>query len=389
MKYTGVIISDIHIGAMNASEISQQLDEVFFKTMEKMDKLDFIVVCGDFFDFKLYLNSHHSEVAVRTMNKIYNIAKEKNAKVRIIYGTESHESNQYHIFDDLTRRDDVDFKIIYTVQEEELFSDMKVLYLPEEFVLDKREYYSEYFDKEKEYDYIFGHGIIQEVMTNVVRYTDTNKSRAKPPVFTTADLSKMCKGQCFFGHYHIHVDITDSIFYVGSYSRWIYGEEPDKGFFITEKDGDKFGTKFIINDYADKYITKAYGYDNKIFSFEDEFVKEMESVSYIINSDSHTHVRIMVNIPEDLPWANFIIEFLKGRFSTEDRVKVNVVNGFIDKKEKADKEQISEILDKYDFIFNRDMKLEDKCQQFIKIKFNTTLDIERIRNMLYDELKLS
>lgn len=385
-KRVGLVISDIHVGAIPPSELWGQLQASFFSYANTLDQLDFIVIAGDFFDYKLYLNSPHSEVAVRIMTAIYELAKRHDAKIRVVYGTESHESNQYRIFDNLTKDEAVDFKIITTASEEQLFDDTKVLYLPEEFILDKREYYKEFFEKENEYDYVFGHGIIQEVMTNAVRHMDKKSNRPKPAVFTTSDLGNICKGMCFFGHYHIHQTVTDNISYIGSFTRWKFDEDEDKGFFMTEKKGDKVKSKFIINDYADKYITHSYGYSHKIFSSEDEFVKEMESVIYEVSSDIHTRIRLMVNIPENLPWANFIIEYLKNKFSSIDRVKVNIINGYAEKRDLADKEQIDEILGTYDFIFDRDLKLEDKCIQFIKLKYGKDVTPERMREILYKEM---
>lgn len=386
-KHHGVVISDIHIGAMGASDIYSQLESTFLKYIKTHKTIDFIVICGDFFDSKLYLNSPHSEIAMRVMNEICTCTKALKAKLRIVYGTASHECDQYRIFDSLRNDDDLDFKVIHQAEEEELFPDMKVLYLPEELIWeDKREYYKEFLNKDKEYDYVFGHGVIQEVMTDAVRHSSGKKSKLAPAVFTTADFEKICKGMCFFGHYHIHVDITESIAYIGSFSRWQFGEEPDKGFFITEKDGDKFTRKFYVNDFCDKYKTVAYGYNSKIFSSEEAFTKEMETVSFTIKENPDTHIRIMVNIPEELPWANFIMEYLKNRFGKEEKVKVNVINGYIEKRDKADKEQISEILDKYDFIFNRNISIEDKCAKFIELKFGRSIAIEHIRNILYNTL---
>ena len=48
-------------------------------------------------------------------------------------------------------------------------------------------------NKENEYDYVFGHGVIQEVMTMVKRKSTKNK-RITTPIFTTKELSSICKG---------------------------------------------------------------------------------------------------------------------------------------------------------------------------------------------------
>lgn len=389
-KRIGVVLADVHVGAIPPSQIWRQFQYAFLSYVEKMEQLDFIVIAGDFFDYKLYLNSPHAEVAVRMMTAIYNLAKMKGAKVRVVYGTESHESNQYIIFDNLTKDHEVDFKVITTAREEQLFEDTKVLYLPEEFVHNKHEAYKDFFEKEKEYDYIFGHGVIQEVMTTAVRHSDKKSNRAKPPVFTTADLSNMCKGQCFFGHYHINVDIGDGIYYVGSFTRWQFGEEEPKGFYVTEQKGSKYKARFVVNDYADRYCTAVYkaGGNPNVFINEEEFIREMESLSSMASMNDDVHIRIILNIPEDLTWANFITQYVKDRFVMEDRIKVNIINGYMERKDLVDQEQLAEIFDTYDFIFDRDLKLEDKCVQFIKLKFDKSIPVERMKDILYKEIEV-
>ena len=70
-KRVGLVISDIHVGAIASNEIWNQLQSSFFSYANKLDQLDFIVIAGDFFDYKLYLNSPLSQVAVRIMSAIY------------------------------------------------------------------------------------------------------------------------------------------------------------------------------------------------------------------------------------------------------------------------------------------------------------------------------
>ena len=68
-------------------------------------------------------------------------------KIRFIYGTESHECGSYRLFNYHLNNDHVDLKVITTVTEEELFPNINVLYIPEEYVDSKEDHYKEYFDK--------------------------------------------------------------------------------------------------------------------------------------------------------------------------------------------------------------------------------------------------
>ena len=56
MKYNGYIISDIHIGVNNIEKLYDEFTSIFINTI-KQDKnhIDFIVICGDYFDHKLFL----------------------------------------------------------------------------------------------------------------------------------------------------------------------------------------------------------------------------------------------------------------------------------------------------------------------------------------------
>ena len=56
----------------------------------------------------------------------------------------------------------MDIKVIKYASDEELLPNLHILYLPEEHILDKNEYYKEYFKEDKKYDYVFGHGVIEK-----------------------------------------------------------------------------------------------------------------------------------------------------------------------------------------------------------------------------------
>ena len=54
MKYKGLVISDIHVGAMNLEKLHKEYLEMFIDYIHKMKQLDFLIVDGDFFHKKFY-----------------------------------------------------------------------------------------------------------------------------------------------------------------------------------------------------------------------------------------------------------------------------------------------------------------------------------------------
>lgn len=386
MKYDGVIISDIHFGVIDSIQLKKELTEVFLYYLENMEKIDFIVITGDYFDHKLYVNDTTSNYALSFMNKLIEISKVYNCPIRIVYGTESHEVNQYNIFSIYENNPEIDFKIIRTVSEEELLKGMKVLYLPEEFIYNKKEYYKDFFNKKDEYDYVFGHGVIQEVMTNAVRNSkEKDSNRKKVPYFTTMELDKICKGQVYFGHYHVNTNIQDKIFYVGSYTRFCHGEEEPKGFYHITCDIDKkkYKQKFIENYLAKKYITYTYGYTDSILNNQDDMIKELDKLDKLNELNENDYVRYIFNIPENHPNPEFVTNVLNERYKYNENVKLKITNGYVEKKKKINKEKLHDALSEYPMIFDKSFSLEDKVVYFIKKKMDKDISIENAKKHLY------
>ena len=184
MKYHGIFIADLHIGAIEKKQLEMELKKGLYPFIETHD-LDFVMFCGDYFDRKFYLNEEHAVFATEVLYEIDRLLKPE-AKIRMIYGTKSHEQDQYDSFRVLkTHRD---FDIIYHAKEEELFPEMHVLYLPEELLVDTTSYYQEFFQEENRYDLIVGHGIIKETMQKAAHAIEEKKSvKRKVPIFRSAE----------------------------------------------------------------------------------------------------------------------------------------------------------------------------------------------------------
>lgn len=372
MERIGLLLADIHIKAQDYQQTYKEYK--FLENYLENKKYDYCIILGDFFDRKIYSYEDYIELAYMYMALLIKHCE----KVRVVYGTKSHENDQYEIFNFLEDHimyklipdcQKIDFKVIKTVQSEELFPDLNVLYLPEEYILDKREYYKDYFDKK--YDYVFGHGVIQEVMSNAVRHIDKKidkiKVRKKPAIFTTSELKEICKGQVYFGHYHIHTNISDKVFYVGSFCRFCHGEEEPKGFYEITKD-KKYSNNFIENTEAKKYVTIKYGYKDRIFSDEEKLLETIKSIPKKKELAGIDELRVIFNIPENYEKSEFLINLLNERFKFMEDIKIEVVNGYVELKKQANKEQIKEVFDKYDIIFDKNESDENKIAFFIKEK---------------------
>lgn len=385
-KYKGYIISDLHIGIKNTKKLYEEYKNIFINNI-KNEKKDFIIICGDYFDHKLFLNDEFTSYAYTMMVDLIN-ACDKSTKIRIVYGTESHECNQYDFIDKLSEISKMDIKVIKYASDEELLPNLHILYLPEEHILDKNEYYKEYFKEDKKYDYVFGHGVIREAMKEAATQIE-NKSgnRKSVPVFSTAELRRICKGQVYFGHYHINTDLDD-IYYVGSFTRWQFGEEGRKGFYkvICDTENNEYHNEFIENTMCDIYKTISFGYQNKVFDSMNNMEKELDKIDKLIKGKLFDHVRFEFNIPESQENPESIMNYINERYKFNDNVKTEIVHGYIENKKKKQKEEIQKKNDKYSFIFDKNMSLEDKTSYFINIEYNRDISSDKISMYLYKPL---
>lgn len=383
--FTGVVIADEHFGASDADKLYNEHNQILFNFLYELESLDVIFIAGDYFDHLLSLNEKSAYNAINFMDSLMFLADEHKAVIRIIYGTESHECNQYSLINTLATNRSINIKVIKTVQEEEFCDGIHVLYIPEEYIYNKNEYYKEFFTGDKKYDYIIGHGVIQEMMETAsyhMQKSTKDSNRSKVPVFTSTELSENCKGTVYFGHYHINKNINNKIFYVGSFSRWCFGEEEPKGFYYFKKNGKKYSHKFIENTLTEKYTTFNYPYDNPIFKSEEMMEEELQKISKFIKDNLLSHIRLIMNLPEDYPNAEGLLVSLSERFKDVKEIKIKVVNGYINKRQKINKEYLNKTMEKYSFIFDKSMPIAEQTENFIQTKFEVELSAKRIESHL-------
>jgi len=379
----GAIIADIHFGAMSAKTLYTELEDGFLKYLKSLKILDFVIISGDLIDNKLNLNSDHVKYLFLFMKKLMEICAKKNTKLRIIRGTLSHDNQQLDVLKFFSNFN-VDFKVIETVDDEELFPNFKVLYIPEEYVLDKDEYYKKYFNNN--YDMIFGHGLLNEVAF-IAKMQESEVSMTKAPIFKSEELLNICKGPIFFGHIHKSQCIKERIFYTGSYSRWVYGEEEPKGFFICAytSETSKYETEFIENKLAPIYNTMIIDYSSAFY--RDDQNQQLDYIIRMVENLNVERLRIIFNIPETYENPILLTNLINDIFIKYKHIKVIINNNSKEALKKRElEEKVRLLLTKYDFIFDKSVSSEEKLSRFIKIKYNKEIPIDAMRNYLYQKI---
>ncbi|MGL5749783.1 MAG: hypothetical protein ACRCXT_04600 [Paraclostridium sp.] len=375
-SYISVFISDLHIAKYNAPEFYHREIEPNLEVISKMPVIDIIFIPGDFYDRSYSVGSIENKYGLITMSKIVAIASEKNAKIRILEGTKGHDNRQCESFEFIARENRVDYKYISNVQEELLFPNLKVLYVPEEYIDDKDEYYKEYFSKEDEYDMIIFHGMFDKAIP-FMKACESEIHVPKAPIFKTEDIKKCCKGLCIGGHVHKHMIIDDLIYYVGSFSRASHGEEEDKGYCVVGYDTktNKYIINFIKNEYTRVYksikVAKAF---NKLPV--EEMISHIDSIKDNMKAD-FLRVDIDNDSTDDKCQANMTL--LREHYQNKKgiSIKVNLNRKRID--EIKDEEELdNELETKYSFLFDG-TPIEQQFMKYAKLVFDAELDENDIK----------
>jgi DNA repair exonuclease SbcCD nuclease subunit len=371
-----LVVGDIHFGYYPPELLYKEF-QLILHTIED-NAIDCVVIAGDYYDTKLSMASAHSVYSVKAFSDLIKSCEEKGIKVRQIKGTNSHDpENQLKNLAQIANSSRCDYKLILTVDEEEIFPGMNVLYIPEEYMEDSKEYYKEYFNKK--YQLVFGHGMFEE--TN---FSSKNKyqNMKKYPVFNSKEMEELCEGPIVFGHIHTAQRIRNRIQYTGSLVRSRFGEEEAKGFYLVDFDEEtkESNFEFIENEITMRYDTIEVKSDNSVFS-----LLINEQINYfknLVNTYKKDYLRIKVNIPEDMLNSAAFIDNMNIVFNDIKNVKLQLIENSKVKLDKELKEKVNLLMDKYNFIFDKSVGYDEKIREYIKLKTGKEISLERIRSMI-------
>lgn len=359
-------ISDLHIGKLNNIEYYYEKELLFFISQIYEKKPDIIVICGDLFDKRILMNSTFALYCNLFINKIAEYVNEKeNRRLYLIRGTLAHDYNQLNSYKYLTNN-----KIkIFNTSIEEIYNESRFLILPEEYESNKYEYYKDsIFNKNKKYDFVFGHG-----MFNFAGGYVTESGKNNHIVFDVNDFKNKVYGLVMFGHIHIRM-IKDNCEYIGSFSRYNFGEEEPKGFLYINYDNinkNILEKEFIINKNAPIYktINVLELSEENIFNEINNIFKTCDKLRVIINSDISEK---KFNDLKSMTYENknlFILKKMKGLSKSEEDKK--------NKELEQRRNERKELLNKYN-----NKNFFEITKMIAKDKYNTEISIDEINESL-------
>lgn len=384
-------LGDIHWEALDADQLKKEFELIFWPYLEaNKDSLDLIFISGDYFDRKMYMNSKAARYAIETMYRIVSFSQDNGIKVRMTQGTRTHDMNQTELFRPYEATHPC-FKLYNTVDVEELFPDVFVLFIPEEYPLDADEYYGELLEEisGQEYDWILGHGTI-EFQSFTGQQQESERTVKSAPVFNQKNLSNVTLGGVVFGHIHTRAAYREKVFYHGSFSRTAFGEQGSKGFLEITYDLENREIaeyQYIDNTAALRYDTVRYeDIVSEIGQSDDKAVAE-----YIEDQLANEVFKFRLLIEENSDGSGEALErVFRKYFAANSKFETKII------RTKREKLVISETQDSE--ILETDEEVEDKVdplafvlgdddpveivQKFIEIQEGVELDIDDIRDAI-------
>ena len=357
-------IADIHFGKKDDIKLYDELQDFInkIKSLSISDGIDMVCIEGDLYDRIIKFNEYSSELIVQFITSLCKLSNQYNFLFRIIKGTKTHDYNQLNVFKSFESNYPL-FKIINRVETETIEKEnesFNILYLPEEYIDNIYEYYSDYFNQE--YDMILGHGMIDFVSFTGTEDENSERFVKNAPVFKAKDLMNICNGYVIFGHIHDFHEYKDKIYYCGSYSRFSFADTEDKGYIYTSvsKDSSKNIIEFYVNEKAPKY----HCIDLDLYEF-----KSTEDKLKFINETKKNYDFIKIKTTKN----EENIDILKSIVSSDNSIKMEIKN-ISNEDETVDTE--------YLFILNREYDLPTTIQKFLDLKYNKKLDLEYIKEIL-------
>lgn len=379
-----LLLADMHIGAIkDTSYYYNSMTNIIDKELN-FAHCDAVIILGDYFDRLFKVNEEYVGLAINVMSYLVRTCVKNKTKIRLVYGTESHEMNQYKLFNHFLSSSTVDIKLFTTCTEEELFPGVNVLYVPEEFIGSKLEFYKDTIYSGKQYDYIFGHGTITEGMPEGVRISresDNINTENKVPHFNAGELSKAGK-LVVFGHEHKPWD-QENVHYLGSLFRWCFGQEDPKRYAVI----DNGKIEFIENKFA--YVYKDYKFeeDDPIYESSENLIRAINDIKRdnekLFKDEMRGKIRMIFNIPTTCN-PSFKDDLKALLF--HDKVLSTLI------KEQASETVVEDdevVNDEFEFVIDNRMKCDDKIYNYIvKTYKDNDMTMEEMVNYIHNQLQL-
>lgn len=356
MKYKIIASADYHWGVMDADK--QMSESKFIIDYLLNNEIDLFVICGDYFDHRLLMNSKaavNSVNLIDTIKKI-SVAKQHPFKIVMFDGTASHDFDQLEM---LRTFEDDNFKIFRKNTVDETLPGLKCIYCPDENIR-TADYINEYHNNifQENLDIMFFHGTFDRIMVDRTLTDDIPNV-----IFEYAFYSRVVN-LMVGGHWHNGDEEGKDLYYTRSPYRWRYEEDLPKGIVSISYDTDSktYELERIVNNDTDRYFT--FYVDTYFYNTIEEYSKLLKSIEEKLN-DGIEHIRIKVTISDDKELNGSCIDTLINKFQGHKRVKVDVENKFVKKLKKKKSQELDAFKDKYKYIFDPNIGMVERYRKFI------------------------
>lgn len=364
-------IADIHFGKKNDQKLYQDLKNNFIEEIpniiKKYGHLNLLVIEGDLFERVIKMTEISSNYVLKFVTELCELATEFNFYFRVIQGTKSHDNNQLNNFNHLEIKYPL-FKIIRTVNSEILTHSVdegeyeySILYLPEESPENYKEHYKLYFNHEEHYDCIFGHGLIDFVAFNGDDEEIKRKIKRNEAVHSVKFLDSMSNYFVIFGHIHDKQNYLNKgkIQYVGSFERFSFKDQKEKGFLLTRIDPETDETESCF--YENKNASKYHILDLSKF----EFKNTKEKLRFI---------------KEEKEKCDYLKVIIPNKEENKDLLK-EVMDS--DVKIESDTKLPDDVIDKrFEFLIKKTLPFDESVSKFIDITTGNKVKKETINKLL-------
>lgn len=404
--FNAIISADWHIGAIDPRQFQKQIRNTLINKLEDLysndEGLDAIFIAGDIFDSKQYFASEAVAVAFDIFSEILSYQEVLGFSLYIIDGTRTHDAGQLsYLVDIMTTFVDGVFGVNSSMRPEiSLISEVtatnilkintndniSVLFIPEEYVADQDEYYKEAFSNH--YDFIIGHGMIDKIWYAKKDKEENTNKILYAPVFELDKLTEVGE-YSFFGHVHTHKLYKDGRFrYLGPVTRWEFGSMLPVGITYIEYDEvnkTMITDEFIENKEAPYLPTEIINLMNDKYEI-DQVNEKIDNAFAEHLANGASKVRFIVNLNSKLENFTAIKNFLTTKIGDMPIAKLVLSTDFdkdvVDNMKDSIEEQERKSLD---YVFNRDLELEERIRQFISKKMGKEISIEKLKEYLTNE----
>jgi hypothetical protein len=378
LEYNILNLADLHFGAIDANKEFADLDMILYALQHL--HIDMVTIDGDYFDYKLPLNSTAAINAVQWMYTLINqCIKNGVNRIRIFKGTEDHDNDQLEVFRSLEDSDDY-FRIFTHNTLEETLPELKCIYCPDENI-STDDYLLKYITNiTQRPDIGFFHGSFDTVLPDIVLQMSEETS-AKNVIFAYDFWSRMINGPLIAGHFH-NGKTYDDLIYIGSFERWAFGEEEEKGigFVHYNTEDHSYYYKKIPNLRAD--IFKTFKINTMLYQTLDQYSQLMKEIDSVLTENDNIKIRVLITIDDDKDSNDAFIATLRRYYIKNDNIKITIKNMIKEKKKEDKSLKYNEIKQKYSFITDKSLPIEKKFHDYILLTTKHDIPLETIKSIL-------